>query len=291
MTNGNEMEKAPEIKGSSPPVLTIGLPVFNGEKFLETALRSLLDQSFREFELILSDNASTDKTPEICEEFSRIDRRVRYVRHDINRGAIWNFNYVLMESRAGFFMWAAHDDLWSRDWVLKLMRNFEKSVSISFGHVVIVDSEGKIIRTYPPFYFGGSRPLRLLRFYLAEGKKGKANIIYGIHRTHILQKIGLKIYNNSSFGSDMHLVFNCLQHGRIRTDGSVLLYKRFLDPGESSEEEGRQSVSRSVLFYRMVKYYYSYLFIPECFQDKLVIAFLFPVKVLKGLFYNLMGGR
>jgi glycosyltransferase involved in cell wall biosynthesis len=76
------------------PILTIGLPVYNGEAYLSKAIRSLLDQDFEDFELIISDNASNDRTEVICKEAAAQDSRIRYVRSDQNRGATWNFRRV-----------------------------------------------------------------------------------------------------------------------------------------------------------------------------------------------------
>ena len=92
------------------PRLSIGLPVYNGEACLQEALDSILGQSFEDFELLLSDNASTDRTREICEACVASDPRVRYVRHEQNLGAAGNFNFVVHEAKGEYFKWASHDD-------------------------------------------------------------------------------------------------------------------------------------------------------------------------------------
>jgi glycosyltransferase involved in cell wall biosynthesis len=92
------------------PRLTIGLPVRNGEACLQEALDSILGQTFEDFELILSDNASTDRTRKICEACVAQDSRVRYVRHEEDQGAAGNFNFVVHEARGEYFKWASHDD-------------------------------------------------------------------------------------------------------------------------------------------------------------------------------------
>jgi glycosyltransferase involved in cell wall biosynthesis len=216
------------------PTVSIGLPVYNGEKYLRQSLESLLGQSFKDIDLIISDNASTDGTSVICQEFANKDERVRYFRHSINRGPVWNFNFVLQRAKGTYFMWAAHDDLWDKDWIAALLRNFEDGVSISFGHVVNVDETGRTVRTYPAFKFSGNRLFRLVRFYMAEEGKGKANIIYGIYRMDMVKRIAIKEYAKYSFAGDMLFVFDCLQYGDIRTDKSVFLYKRIREHHLSS---------------------------------------------------------
>ena len=99
------------------PQVSIGMPIYNAEKYLKEAIESLLSQSFKDFELIISDNASTDSTHDICMEYAKKDHRIRYVRQSQNIGAWSNFQYVLDESQADYFMWAAHDDFRSIDYL------------------------------------------------------------------------------------------------------------------------------------------------------------------------------
>ena len=94
------------------PRVSIGLPVFNGDKYLADVLDSLLSQSYPHFELIISDNASTDKTAEICRGYINKDSRIRYIRHPENMGAAWNYNHVVGLAQGEYFKWAAHDDLY-----------------------------------------------------------------------------------------------------------------------------------------------------------------------------------
>ncbi|HEX8916315.1 MAG TPA: glycosyltransferase, partial [Humisphaera sp.] len=96
------------------PRLTIGLPVYNGARYLAQALESYLGQTFTDFELLISDNASTDATPDICRAFAARDGRIRYTRNQMNLGAGPNFNKVYRDSRpAPFFKWTAADDVYA----------------------------------------------------------------------------------------------------------------------------------------------------------------------------------
>lgn len=94
-----------------PPIVSLGMPVYNGEKFIAAAIRSILNQSFRDFELVICDNASIDRTEEICRAFAAEDPRVSYYRNPTNLGAHPNFNLCCSRSRGRYFRWAAHDDL------------------------------------------------------------------------------------------------------------------------------------------------------------------------------------
>jgi glycosyltransferase involved in cell wall biosynthesis len=93
------------------PPLTIGLPVYNGAEYLERALDALLAQTFGDFRLLVSDNASTDATPAILERYARRDRRIEVVRQAANTGGERNFDFVIRQASTEYFMWAAHDDV------------------------------------------------------------------------------------------------------------------------------------------------------------------------------------
>jgi glycosyltransferase involved in cell wall biosynthesis len=97
----------------SKPLVSIGMPVYNGEKYIRQALDSLLAQDYGHFELIISDNASTDGTAEICREYVAKDDRIRYCRNETNLGAVRNFNRVFELSSGKYFMWAATDNMLS----------------------------------------------------------------------------------------------------------------------------------------------------------------------------------
>lgn len=102
---------------ATSPLVSIGMPVYNGEAYLRGALDALLEQDYPNLEIVLSNNASTDATEAICREYAERDGRIRYHRRARNTPAYENFNYVFQESRGQFFMWAAYDDLWHRSFV------------------------------------------------------------------------------------------------------------------------------------------------------------------------------
>ena len=104
---------------SAVPRLSIGLPVYNGENFLAESIESLLGQSYEDFELIISDNASTDDTEDICRTYAEKDPRIRYIRQRHNIGSAPNHNFVIEQAGGDLFKHASHDDLYARD-LLKL---------------------------------------------------------------------------------------------------------------------------------------------------------------------------
>lgn len=113
--------------------VSIGMPVYNGSAYIRMALDSLLTQSFKEFELIISDNASTDDTRNICQEYERKDPRIRYIRQKRNLGPIGNFDFVLNQAKGEYFMWAAHDDLWDSKFIASLIQVLELNSGLSMA--------------------------------------------------------------------------------------------------------------------------------------------------------------
>ena len=100
-----------QAESATTPAVSIGMPVYNGEKYIREALDSVLTQTFKDFELLISDNCSTDKTREICAEYSNKDPRIKYIRHPENLGGHWNFNFVTQNVTGHLLTWLAHDDI------------------------------------------------------------------------------------------------------------------------------------------------------------------------------------
>jgi glycosyltransferase involved in cell wall biosynthesis len=125
----------------------IGLPVYNGENYLCTAIESVLAQTFTDIALIISDNASTDGTREICLRYARADHRVQYHRSDVNRGLLWNFNQVFRLCTSEYFMWFSHDDALEPAYVERcvLILDADPTAVLSFSACRDIDGEGQTI--------------------------------------------------------------------------------------------------------------------------------------------------
>lgn len=128
-------------------LVSVGLPVYNGERFLEETIECILGQTHRELELIISDNASTDATPEICRRFAELDDRVRYVRAETNQGLAWNFGRVVELATGPYFKWATHDDLFSGDFIERAVEGLEANPRcvLSFSDAQLIDADGAVI--------------------------------------------------------------------------------------------------------------------------------------------------
>jgi glycosyltransferase involved in cell wall biosynthesis len=123
------------------------MPVYNGENFLEATLDSLRAQTFGDYELIISDNASTDRTREICEDYAAGDSRICYCRSDTNVGAARNFNRVFKLTRGKYFKWAAHDDLCAPEFMARCVDVLDRDPSVVLvqSRVRPIDREGRVL--------------------------------------------------------------------------------------------------------------------------------------------------
>ncbi len=126
------------------PKLSIGVPVYNGERFLPALFETLTTQTFRDFEIVISDNASTDQTPIICAEWAKRDPRIRYHRNPRNLGACANFNKVFELSEAPLFKWAACDDSYGPTYLEACVRIMDSDPDIVLAQtdVICVDEKG-----------------------------------------------------------------------------------------------------------------------------------------------------
>jgi len=289
MSNRHRIDEHRQTAGedwmrNKSPLISIGMPVYNGEMFVRQAVDSLLAQTLEDFELIISDNASTDSTQEICEEYAARDPRICYIRQATNNGGLANFSFVLQHGRGEYFMWAAADDVWDKRWLEALVQNFTHGVRLSFGALVMIGMEGESLKTFPRYCFSENKVVRLIQFYLCEEGNGKANFIYGLYRREFLRNHGLRTLWNDQYGSDMLFVFDVIQSGYLKVDPSVTFYKRIRPMGKSIESKRTFGHHlRTSLLIDGIKYYTLYATIAHGIFMKAVLAGLLPIKYVKSL--------
>ncbi len=181
---------------SAAPKVSIGMPVYNGAAYVCEALDSLLAQTYRDFELIISDNASTDGTRSICEGYASRDPRIRYVRQPENIGAVGNFRYVLSEARGEYFMWAAHDDFWFPEFVdacLSKIRDSDDAAFVVTKYYILSRFSFLLSRYFPPdlsFVTSEDPRFRVLTYSSLPFHSHKDNLVYALwHRQTIVRII------------------------------------------------------------------------------------------------------
>lgn len=153
------------------PRLSIGVPVFNGEDYIEEAIRSHLDQDYTDFEVIVSDNCSTDSTPEIVRSLIEEDNRITYTRTDENVGGPANFNRLFRLSTGELFRWAAADDRIEPGYLSKVIALMDEDRTIVIGHsdCVLIDPKSDPMLEMDQGYLGGDGYLEAIRLNPPEG--------------------------------------------------------------------------------------------------------------------------
>jgi hypothetical protein len=215
---------------TNDPLVSVGMPVYKGERYLRGALRSLLAQDYSNFELIISDNNSHDGTENICREFEASDPRIRYIRQPENRGSPWNLKFVLEQARGDYFMWAAHDDLWEPSYLGKCLRKLQShpEAVLCCTEVDFIDGEGN-----PSPHHVGFKNLETLGMAPVERiHKLIAYMgwyaIYGLMPTEAIRSV--KALGQGIFGFDVIVTLELMLLGEIAKVHEPLFLYRIVKP-------------------------------------------------------------
>jgi glycosyltransferase involved in cell wall biosynthesis len=220
--------------------VTIGLPTYNGEKSIKKAIESILSQTYTNFQIIISDNASTDSTSVICKEYERKDNRIVYIRHEENRGWDFNFPFVLSKAKSDYFVWLADDDYWESTFLEKNVSilNSNKNVVGSIGLVKFFgvenfqieknlvfkiknlvrrgsnDNHEKYVHVRPAFGDYEKKAETYLRF-------DQASFVYGLFRTEKVKNRMIRM----GHAWDGIFMLNILKEGDLYVVDEVLLHR------------------------------------------------------------------
>ena len=210
--------------GGTSPRITIGLPVYNGERFLEKTLECLLGQTVANSELIISDNASTDHTEDICQTWASKDRRIRYYRNVENLGAANNYRRVFELSHGTFFKWAAADDLCAPDYLARCVDilDSDPSVVLAYAKTRFIDDGGNPLDIQDPGWaLQSEQPHERLRYVIFGGHW--VNAIFGLIRSAALSKTRLVAHYR---GGDYRLLGELSLLGKFFEVPDYLYFRR-----------------------------------------------------------------
>ena len=212
---------------SSPVLISVGLPVFNGQKYLKEAIDSILAQTYPDFELIICDNASTDETEKICRSYAATDTRIRYFRNPQNLGAAYNYNRVFELSTGKFFKWAAADDIIAPDFLLACLFVMEhnEDVVLCYPNTVMINENSEKIEDYSDLLDIQSAEVheRYMLFHARLRKRDKCNAIFGLMRSSALKKTRLI---DRFVGSDTILLSELILSGKFIEVEQPLFFRR-----------------------------------------------------------------
>jgi glycosyltransferase involved in cell wall biosynthesis len=206
-------------------LVTIGLPVYNGEVYLRQALDSIINQDYINLEIIISDNCSTDKTKDICLEYASQDSRIQYYRQERNIGAIANFNYVLALAKGVFFNWVACDDFLAPSYILKCVNKLQEYPSAigccSDINFINEDGTSRVSWTESYSNIDGLGKNIVERTREITSKVGWY-AVYGLFKTSILKQTTLQ----TRYADDVLLLVNLVLLGEITKVPEHLFYYR-----------------------------------------------------------------
>ncbi|QDT14137.1 glycosyltransferase family 2 protein [Alienimonas californiensis] len=243
------------MSSAAPPV-SIGLPVYNAERYLMGCLESLLGQTYGDFELFIADNASGDATEELCREAARRDGRIRYERREKNHGAVGNFNYACERARGRYFKWAAYDDRCAPTFLERCVERLEEDAGVAWCHPLTrhIGPDGEVVPpevdpALPPgadshsllnppglrYDRAAERPWQ--RFRAVTLGTTWCSDAFGLFRTDALRRTRLYL---PCFGAEKLLMAEVALLGRFAEPQEVLFDQR-VHPGAASNLRNRSA--------------------------------------------------
>lgn len=211
------------------PRVSLGLPVYDGEDYISQSLDAILGQTFTDFELIISSNASTDGTDEICREYGSRDERIRFFRQPENIGAARNHQFVFERSRADLFKWVSADDLYARNLLARCVALLDEHPEAILAHswTAAVDGDGDVIQAMEyPLSTDSPHPPERLRSMLFDGDLPgaiRADDFYGVIRSDVLRKVKP---HGSFYNADRTYMLEIALHGPFVQVPEFLYFRR-----------------------------------------------------------------
>lgn len=224
------------------PLVTIGLPVYDSEKHLRQSMDSLLAQTYADFVLIISDNASNDGTQSICQQYAASDARVKYYRNDKNIGNPSNFNRVFNLTTTKYLKWSTADDFWEPTFLEHALSVMERdeTIALCYPKTYIVDADGLNPQAYEDrLHLVQEDPVD--RFLALISAIGLAHQHLGVIRTSLLRQTHLL---GKHVGSDINLLAELSLYGKIYELPERLFYRRFHPKSGSWKHDEKHQVER-----------------------------------------------
>jgi glycosyltransferase involved in cell wall biosynthesis len=214
------------------------MPVYNGERYVSLALDSLLTQTFSDFELIISDNASADRTEEICRGYASRDCRVHYLRNEVNLGAAKNYRRVFELASGEYFKWATCDDYCAPEFLARCIEVLDRdsSVVLAYPKTRLIDERGEVTSEYEDRLHLPS-PKASERFMQLSQRLGLCNAMYGLIRTTTLRRTALL---GNYIAADIPLLTELTLYGKFWEVPEFLFYSRFHPRASTSYQTDSQ---------------------------------------------------
>ncbi len=232
-----------DLMDTTQPLVTVGIPVYNGKRFLNAALDSILTQTYSNLEIIICDNASTDGTAEICERYAAKDHRIQYHRNEENLGAARNYNLTVERASGKYFKWAAYDDLCAPTFIERCVAMLEREpgVTLAYPKTLVIDEQGRIINDAFEDGYDIRAEQPHIRFKLFTLTPLDCNAVFGVIRLDHLKKTPcIGPYESS----DRVLLGELALLGEIAEVPERLFYRRFHPMISTSACKTKRSIAQ-----------------------------------------------
>jgi glycosyltransferase involved in cell wall biosynthesis len=218
------------VKKTSIPKVSIGMPVYNGEKYMRQAIDSVLSQTYPDFELVISNNNSTDGTEAICKEYAKKDSRIKYIKQPVNIGAVNNFNFLLKHARGTYFVWLCHDDYLDASFLEVITRYLDEHADVALCVSDCNDvKDGVIVKTKAHDDIRDNADWKVVRRLFFTWKHKHVLALYGIYRLSIMQTNNIYLkpgFKGIVYGVEHSLLPKVAIQGRIVALPQLLKYER-----------------------------------------------------------------
>jgi glycosyltransferase involved in cell wall biosynthesis len=207
------------------PRVSLAMPVYNGEAYIEIAINSILNQSFEAFELIVTDNSSIDKTETICRRLAQTDSRIRYFRNEKNLGAAANYNLGYQLARGEYFKWCAHDDFISNNYLSSAVEALDRDreAVMAYGPSEMIDAYGNSAPPESATLEGMDNPDAVQRFMKVTHVGGSCGAIFGVFRRQALAR---SLLHQPYYSSDRALLAEMALLGRFVFVPEITFFNR-----------------------------------------------------------------
>ncbi len=272
--------------------VSIGMPVFNDKQFLSKALDSILAQTFTNFELIISDDGSTDGSETICLEYAKKDNRIKYIRQKTNLGISRNMNFLLSKSKSEFFMWVADDDLWANDFIEKLLQKLIKNprAIVAFAPYTCIDENDDIINKKHVVIesFNENTAYLRLRKFISNMSDGFG---YGLFRRDMIKDVKFPVWwginKKTAYNNIYPTLFFYLSKGEYEFYNKKILWFNRLKNKKNIHHRLPYSdnFTKSYLAFVLRKFNLAYISILNVHKGSRKIGLTF--KIMPHIFYSL----
>jgi glycosyltransferase involved in cell wall biosynthesis len=226
------------------PKVSIAVPVYNCERYVAQSLESLLGQTFSDFELVISDNASTDATEQVCRDYAKRDSRIRYIRRTENIGGPGNFRYVFSQCTGEYHKWSTADDYWDKTFIEKAVAvlDAQRDTVLCYPMTRLINAQGEKIEDYQD-NLDLQDPLPRTRFFRLLKTIGLCNAHLGVIRRSAMLRTRLI---GSEWGSDNHFLAELALYGKFSLLREQLFFRRY---HEQSSSWDRNSLEHQRQYY------------------------------------------